>query len=84
MQLNIEFSRRAFWRWLCRWTYLRWMAHEPNWRTKKPVGVPGNRDPEHPCTWFAPGKPDGSNTCEGDGHYMCQECVRFDPKNTEE
>jgi hypothetical protein len=34
------------------------------------------RDPENPCTEFVPGTPRGTSyDCDGDGHYMCRECV---------
>lgn len=28
---------------------------------------------------FTPGEPDGE--CEGDGHYMCMECIHFDKQS---
>lgn len=38
------------------------------------LGAPGIRDPEHPCAEFSPGSPtDGG--CDGDGHYLCFQCV---------
>lgn len=41
-----------------------------------PVGTPGVRDPDALCEVFDPveGDPDGSGTCQTDGHYMCSEC----------
>ena len=36
------------------------------------------RDPEHPCPEFIHGTPRGTgHDCDGDGHYMCCECVHF-------
>lgn len=35
------------------------------------------RDVDAPCSTFSPvekGRPDGSGTCETDGHYLCSEC----------
>jgi hypothetical protein len=40
--------------------------------------VDGIRDPEHPCSLFELGKPDGR--CLSDGHYVCRECTQFDPR----
>ena len=34
----------------------------------------GVRDTQFPCEMFDYGQPERSNTCEGDGHYMCREC----------
>lgn len=48
-----------------------WLVHEVNGRSV--VGMPGVRDPEHPCEAFSPGKPGG--TCLTDGHYLCDECA---------
>lgn len=39
------------------------------------VGDEGVRDPENPCAGFAPGEPSPGQGCQGDGHYLCQECV---------
>lgn len=41
------------------------------------VGIDGQRDPDHPCDMFRNGKPSERNTCEGDGHYLCNECGHF-------
>jgi len=38
----------------------------------------GIRDPLAPCGEFRPGFPKGS--CIGDGHHLCRECSRFDPR----
>lgn len=42
-----------------------------------PVGIAGQRDPDHPCDVFLPGAPSGS--CYGDGHYLCNECEEYKP-----
>ena len=45
------------------------------------TGAPNVRDPEYPCTSFEPigtfyGK-ENCGDCEGDGHYMCRQCVQL-------
>lgn len=47
----------------------------------RPVGRPGERDPENPCVEFLPGSPAGQ--CLGDGHYLCNECDQFRRQETE-
>lgn len=42
-----------------------------------PVGIPGERDPEFPCTEFTPGPVDTGSNCVGDGHDLCNECMHF-------
>ena len=60
---------------IARWAYLNYARHAKA-SGVKPVGVPGNRDPENPCPAFEPRKrrigdwPD----CEADGHYLCAQC----------
>lgn len=45
---------------------------------KKPVGVPFQRDPDNPCNMYRPLKHQGYfSECEGDGHYLCKNCVHF-------
>lgn len=41
---------------------------------KHVTGEEGVRDTENPCVDFKFGKPHENNRCEGDGHYLCQEC----------
>lgn len=55
-----------------RWS---WLTAEVNGRAV--LGMPGVRDPESPCDEFFPGKPSATNTCNGDGHYMCEECSKM-------
>lgn len=43
-----------------------------------PDGTPGVRDEDALCQDFAPGTPNGS-ACEGDGHYLCRECLVWKP-----
>lgn len=42
-----------------------------------PWGIDGQRDPDHPCDMFRNGKPSERNTCEGDGHALCNECGHY-------
>lgn len=72
---------RAFWRWLALFAYRRWARPgDP-----KPWGVPGNRDPEHPCTAYEPRRPHWTDwkDCMGDGHCLCRGCCHLDPKRDE-
>jgi len=54
----------------------RLLAAAPPAETQPRFGAPGVRDPEFPCDQFDPGMPEIGNTCETDGHYLCQECGR--------
>jgi hypothetical protein len=69
---------RRFWRWLALFAFRRWSAGQPPGR--KPVGVPGNRDPDHRCDSYAPRKllPGEWADCQSDGHYLCRECCHLD------
>lgn len=66
---------KRFWKWLCIFSYRRWAdpAGTP------PLGVPFNRDPEHPCTFYEPRKHEigDYSKCMGDGHYLCQGCCHL-------
>lgn len=73
---------KSFWRWLALFAYRRWAGPEQ----QKPVGVPGNRDPESPCESYAP-RPAHMRDwggCAGDGHYLCGECAHFDTEAREQ
>lgn len=66
---------KRVWKAVALFAYRRWSKGSPD--ATMPVGVPGNRDPEHPCTAYAPRPfelPDW-NDCETDGHYLCRDCV---------
>jgi hypothetical protein len=54
------------------WRYARGMVAS----NRRPVGVPGNRDPDSPCPAFEPRprKLEDFADCETDGHYLCSEC----------
>ena len=55
--------------------------HQPPIQTG--TGVPGQRDPGAPCVEFRPGNPrDGD--CEGDGHYLCDQCAEHSTRLTAE
>ena len=66
---------RPFWKWLTLFAYARWSEGLP----VKPVGVPGNRDPDYPCQAYNPRSPKWNDwgKCEGDGHYLCHKCAHF-------
>ncbi len=63
---------RDLWKVIALFAYRRWAIPGQ----KKPVGVPGNRDPDSPCTAYEPTKPslDAWGDCQTDGHYLCKEC----------
>ena len=55
----------------------RWWAPWSR-RVARPDGLlPGVRDPDNPCDMFSPGTPTEGD-CQGDGHYLCRQCVLFD------
>lgn len=63
-----------FWLSIMRFAYKRIKYNQD----KMPIGIPGNRDPENPCTGYSPRKRlsgDYPAECETDGHYLCKECV---------
>lgn len=64
-----------FWHWLARIGYRRY-ARIAKASGAKPVGIPGNRDPDAPCTAFEPRarKHGDFGDCDSDGHYLCAEC----------
>jgi hypothetical protein len=69
-----------FWKALCRFAYRRWIAAAT---PQKPTGIPGNRDPEHPCTAYEPrARRLGDFPCNSEGHYLCVECAHFTPEET--
>jgi hypothetical protein len=60
------------WLWLLRYCYRRIKRDG-----RIPTGIPGHRDPASRCDYYSP-RPNLGNdpgACEGDGHYLCQECV---------
>lgn len=71
-------ENRRFWKWVTLFAYRRWSRGEVPGR--KPVGVPGNRDPDHPCDMYAPRErlPGEWADCMTDGHYLCGECAHRD------
>lgn len=76
MALTLKIPTLAdFWSWLARTAYRRYMRNAKAHGTK-PTGIPGNRDPEAPCTAFEPRarKQGDWGDCETDGHYLCDEC----------
>lgn len=73
-------KRTTFWRLLALFAYRRWAALCPP-DARKPHGVPGNRDPSHPCTAYAPRPRQAGDWggCMTDGHYLCRECAHRAP-----
>lgn len=50
------------------------------------VGVPNKRDPESPCDYYAPRKPQPHDwtDCDSDGHYLCKGCAHLNRAGKEE
>lgn len=71
---------RDFWKWLALFAYRRWARPDE----KKPVGIPGNRDPDHPCEAYAPRRrgPFEWADCQTDGHWLCAECCHRAPEKS--
>lgn len=63
-----------------RWLYRRMRIEND----RMPTGVPTIRDPDARCEFYSPrGRLAGSGGwigCQGDGHYLCRECERFEPE----
>jgi hypothetical protein len=70
-------TARDFWKAVCLFAYRRWAIPGE----KKPVGIPGNRDPDIPCGSYEPieWKTPAWNDCQTDGHYLCDECCHRAP-----
>lgn len=70
------------WRWLSLFAYRQWKRHAPGGRM--PVGVPFNRDPDNVCRVYEPRKPGNGDwyECQGDGHYLCEECCHLEVLGT--
>ena len=66
--------RKWLWAWFARLAVRRAFTRGP-----VPVGLPGNRDPEHPCAHYFPVKRPGGGPCESDGHYLCSDCEWITP-----
>lgn len=68
---------KSFWRAVALFAYRRWATPE----SQKPVGIPGNRDPDNPCPCYAPRPPQISDfrDCQTDGHSLCWECAHRKP-----
>jgi hypothetical protein len=88
--MTINLDARRFWKWLTLYAYRRWSrldgpARLNDGTTRKPVGVPGNRDPDHPCESYAP-RPRQTgdwHDCLSDGHYLCAGCAHRDTSGSE-
>ena len=73
---------RDFWKAIALFAYRRWAIPGE----KKPVGIPGNRDPDHPCAAFEPlwKNRETWDDCQTDGHYLCDECCHKAQPDDEE
>ena len=69
--------RQHFWRLVARFAYRRLMKGRP--QRLPPDGLPGIRDPDSRCDIYEPRKRElgDFNDCQGDGHYLCQECCHL-------
>lgn len=81
--LNIP-TIRDFWKAISLFAYRRWAIPSK----EIPMGVPGIRDPNNLCNAFTPiprnFKGDYWDTCNTDGHYMCDECIHKKIKTEDE
>jgi hypothetical protein len=65
---------KRLWVWLCRFAYRRAITG----RSRTPVGLPGNRDPEFRCLQYDPRRKRGEHgDCDTDGHYLCVGCTHI-------
>lgn len=79
----IQIVRLKMYMWLIRFAYRHLRVAQPT----LPTGIPGIRDPEAPCTGYAPRKRNAGDalpTCETDGHFLCKECCFRNPNPSEE
>lgn len=75
--------RVRLWRGVFRFAFRRMRLITP----KMPLGVPHNRDPEHPCDAYEPRPRELGDwgSCQTDGHYLCNECAhRAEPERDDE
>lgn len=73
------------WLWLARLGYRRYSASQKA-SGIKPTGIPGNRDPDNPCTGYEPRpkKLGDWGNCDTDGHYMCASCCHRKPPDDQD
>lgn len=81
---------KRFWRMIALFAWRRWWT-PPD---REPVGLPGRRDPEHPCEFYSPGGSPADHRrprslvvlhqCAGDGHYLCRQCFYLREEADEE
>lgn len=69
------------WSRICRYAYRKCAVAA----TRKPHGIPLNRDPENPCDHYEPRpwKLGDWRDCLTDGHYLCGECCHRHPQRDE-
>jgi len=70
------------WEGIARFAYRRYAKAS----SVKPVGIPGNRDPEHECIRYSPRKKlfGDWDDCESDGHYLCRKCCHLQVKEMDD
>lgn len=79
--INIP-TAQEFWKAVALFAYRRWaIPGQP-----KPVGIPNNRDPQHPCEAYEPRRPHLNDwaDCQTDGHYLCDKCCHKAPPDEDE
>jgi hypothetical protein len=68
-----------FWKWLSIFAYKQIRINPESIKT----GIPGIRDVDNECKSYFPGQKNayrGFNHCDGDDHYLCQECRFYKPE----
>ena len=66
--------RNMFWLWLARFAVRR---IKPNSYGGLPDGIPGRRSDDSRCPAYIPGPVANGADCDGDGHYLCYECINL-------
>jgi hypothetical protein len=71
-----------------------WRLLEAEVNGRQVVGMPGVRDPEHPCEEYVPTEDadllglwitaEGSGSCDSDGHYLCGGCRQLSERGLQE
>ena len=72
---------RAAWKAVALFAYRQWVV--PG--RPLPLGIPGNRDPDHLCEAYdpRPRHPGDFAECATDGHYLCAGCALRKPEEEE-
>ena len=72
---------KRLWKWVCLFAFRRWATPGE----KKPIGIPYNRDPDHPCDGYEPRPYERGdwNDRRTDNHYLCDGCCHRQPDEEE-